>query len=80
MDRQQDCEESDGELRLFTITHTLVHASGTTATTTRPGKSQKKGFSDPRSDLLCPREDSSVSAPGCPGETHGLVKDGHVLV
>lgn len=79
MDRQQDCEESDGELRLFTVTHTLVHASGTTATTTRPRKRQKK--------------DSAILVLTCfvPGRTagplqdvqegpYGLVKDGHVLV
>lgn len=42
MDRQQDSEESDEELRLFNIIHHLVHASETTARTTRPRESHKK--------------------------------------
>lgn len=79
-DRQQDCDESDEEPRLLNITQPLVHASETTAATTRPRKSQKRVHGNPCLTCVCPREDSSVPAPVCPGRTHGLVQDRHVLV
>lgn len=60
MDRQQDSDQPHGELRLL-ITHPLVHASQTTATTTRPRKREEK---DPAVAVFSPGQQRVRSSMG----------------